>query len=153
MGDGATVGLVKMENDACPSRAPGALGDCYRVTYTPVQGWAGVDWQYPANNWGSYPGRKILPGATHVTVWARGESGGEKLQFSVGGNHDDTVANHDSIDAQSAATLTTDWQPFTVNFGPKTYDLEIDAFAWVAHAPPSSSATITFYLDGITWDI
>jgi hypothetical protein len=151
MGDGATVGLVNMVNDACPTRSPGPNGDCYKVTYTPVQGWAGVNWQYPANNWGAYQGRTILPGATKVTVWARGENGGEKLTFQVGGNHDDTVVYHDSIDAETAATLTTDWQQFTINFGPKTYDQEIDAFAWVAHAQPGQS-TIVFYLDAITWE-
>src|SRR5438046_2577147 len=63
MGDGEVNGLVTMDNDACPTRAPGAVGDCYKVVYTPAGTWAGIYWQYPANNWGAKPGRKILPGA------------------------------------------------------------------------------------------
>jgi len=103
MGDGTTIGVVNMVAAVCPSRAPGAVGDCYSVTYTPpdptANGWAGVYWQYPGNNWGGYAGHTIRPGATRVTVWAMGKKGGEQLSFKVGGiaTADDTQPFHDSI--------------------------------------------------------
>jgi len=154
MGDGTAIGAVNQENDACSSRAPnpnGAVGDCYKITYTPSNGWAGVYWQYPANNWGAKPGRTILPGATHLSLWAMGARGGEKLELHVGGIHDDTLPYRDSIDASTTVTLTAGWQEYTVNFGPKTYDQVIGAFAWIAHAAPGDPGPIVFYLDGITW--
>ena len=151
MGDGTSIGLVNMLNDACPTRAPEPSGDCYSVTYTPATTWAGVYWQYPQNNWGDRPGRTILPGAKRVTVWARGASGGEKLELHVGGIRDDNLPFHDSIDASASFTLTTDWQKLTVGFGPRTYDQVIGGFGWIAHATAGSPSPIVFYLDGIEW--
>jgi hypothetical protein len=154
MGDGTTIGAVDVKNDACPNRAPAPGGDCYSVVYTPTGNWAGVYWQYPANNWGAHPGRVILPGATRLTVWARGEHGGEKLELHVGGIRDDKFPYHDTIDVSSSVTLTTEWQPYTVSFGGKTYDRVIGAFGWIAHATPEQIAagSIVFYLDGLTWE-
>ncbi len=151
MGDGTSIGLVSMVSDACPTRSPQPAGDCYAITYTPATTWAGVYWQYPANNWGQRSGRTILPGARGLSVWARGASGGEKLELHVGGIHDDALPFHDSIDASASFTLTTEWQRLTVSFGPKTYDQVIGGFAWIAHAAAGQSAPIVFYLDGITW--
>jgi hypothetical protein len=151
MGDGTTIGTVRMDNDACPTRAPGARGDCYTVTYTPTGAWAGIYWQYPANNWGAKPGRIVLPGAKRVVVWAKGQAGGEKLDFTIGGIKDDTLPYKDSINASTSVTLTTEWQSYAVNFGPKTYSSVIGAFSWIAHAPPGSGP-IVFYLDGIAWE-
>src|SRR4051812_9792574 len=44
MGDGATPGGIVVDTTACLTPRPaGAVGDCYKVTYTPgAQGWAGV---------------------------------------------------------------------------------------------------------------
>lgn len=161
MGDGTVIGLVTQINDACPSRAPLSSelrdgGDCYKVTYTPQSSWAGIYWQYPANNWGKEPGRVILAGAKRLTVWARGQNGGEKLELHAGGLQSDNPAEfpyHDTLDASTEVTLTTDWQQFTVNFGPKTYDRVLGAFAWIARATPQQTGTtIVFYLDGIAWE-
>lgn len=163
MGDGTTIGVVNMVASACPSRAPGATGDCYQVTYTPpvptASGWAGVYWQYPGNNWGGYPGHTVQPGATHATVWAMGTAGGEPVTFKVGGIAvgDATQAYHDSISASAApVTLTTQWQSFSVDFGGAKYDEVLGGFAWIVNLPapgsgPPSSQPIVFYLDGITW--
>ena len=151
MGDGTTIGAVDMKNDnACPDRSPTPIGDCYSVIYTPQTTWAGIYWQYPANNWGEKPGRDVLPGATSVTVWAKGAKGGEKLELHAGGIQDDTMPNSDSISFTASFTLTTDWKQFTIKIT-KKYDKVIGGFAWIAHAPPGSTEPIVFYLDGIEW--
>ena len=163
MGDGTSIGVVTMLAAACPTRAPGALGDCYQVTYVPPvpteNGWAGVYWQYPGNNWGDYPGHKVLPGATKVTGSARGSRGGEILTFTIGGIavSDGTKAFHDSLDVTAPpVTLTTDWQPFEVPFDGATYDEVLGGFSWIMNLPtPDGGAAnaqpIVFYLDNITW--
>ena len=45
--------------------------------------WAGVDWQYPFNNWGSGDGLVIPAGATQVSFVAWGDVG-RKVSFNVG---------------------------------------------------------------------
>ncbi len=162
-GDGANVedvNLVKMVNDACPSRSPDPVGDCYEITYDDgnvqaTQGFAGVLWQYPGNNFGAYPGHDVTPGAKNVTVWARGASGGEKVLFQVGGIDDPTQPYEDSINVQTTPmTLTTTWTQYTVGL-PSSYGNTLCGFGWVVKSPtPGStgaSSPIVFYLDGIQW--
>jgi hypothetical protein len=157
MGDGTTVGVVDMKAAECPDRAPGAVGDCYRIVYTPpsppMNQWAGVYWQYPANNWGAYPGHHVDPGATRARVWARGEHGGEPLTFKVGGIDDSTQPHHDSIQvAAPPVMLTTEWQQIDVDFAGATYTGEVlGGFAWIVNLPAGATQPVVFYLDGITW--
>ena len=163
MGDGTTIGVVNMVAAACPTRAPGAVGDCYQVTYAPpsptANGWAGVYWQYPGNNWGGYPGHTVRPGATRATFWAMGTRGGEQLAFKVGGiaTADDTKPYHDSLEVSGApVTLTTKWAEYTLDFGGATYDEVLGGFAWILNLPPPDGGPpdtrpIVFYLDAIRW--
>jgi hypothetical protein len=159
-----------MVNDDCPSRAPFEQGDCYRVKYAPDDqsvGWAGVVWQFPANNWGTYKGHTIAPGGKHVTLWARGETGGEVLQFRVGGCTDDTQKNHDTITVPDPSagtppsyTLTTAWKQFGVDFDGGSQATILCAFGWVVqlaqqpNIPAGAqrpSQPLQFYLDAIEW--
>ncbi len=60
---------------------------CLKLTYDPTgeKGWSGIMWQNPANNWGEFEGRYDLSKATKLTFWARGDKGGEVVEFKVGG--------------------------------------------------------------------
>jgi hypothetical protein len=67
-GDGEKRGAVVVDK-TCPTRAPGATGDCYTVTYTPGdRRFAGINWQYPHNNWGTDPGLRVATGAGRITL-------------------------------------------------------------------------------------
>ena len=168
MGDGATIGVVNMVAAACPTRAPSAVGDCYKVTYTPpiASTYAGVYWQYPGNNWGDYVGHNVRPGATRATVWAMGDAGGEQVAFKVGGiglapdgSVDPSKPYHDSLlVSASPVTLTKQWQQFTVDFSgatyvgtATTYGEVLGGFAWIVNPPLASQVPIVFYLDAIRW--
>jgi hypothetical protein len=113
-GSTARISLLPVDyssvGDACTPDGVGrssanAKGACWKVTYIPFPkplepgstpgmmrigtgpgyGWAGVLWQYPANNFGNLGGGyPIPPGATTVSFWARGTVGGEKLRFLSG---------------------------------------------------------------------
>jgi len=67
------------------------LGDtCIKIVYTGKASngarWAGIYWQYPANNWGTIDKGYDLSKATKLTFWARGANGGERIEeFKVGG--------------------------------------------------------------------
>jgi hypothetical protein len=79
MGDGDNPGFLLADvNDQCLPRPDGARGNCYRFQYRednrcPPFGdcrWAGVYWVFPANNWGSRPGRSIGFSFTRATFYA-----------------------------------------------------------------------------------
>lgn len=63
MGDGAVPEQLKVDiNRNCKMpRPPGAQGDCYRWRYNIGKvRWAGAYWVFPANNWGTSPGRDLI---------------------------------------------------------------------------------------------
>ena len=66
------------------SQNPHSGSSCIEFVYSAKksqgQGWAGVYWQNPAQNWGSKKGGFDLTGMTKVTFWARGGKGGEVIQ-------------------------------------------------------------------------
>ena len=61
---------------------------CLKVEYRAKDNWAGVFWQSPANDWGERPGGANLSKAGMLVFWARGEKGGEKVSFFMGGIKD-----------------------------------------------------------------
>jgi hypothetical protein len=159
MGDGATVGSVEMlplkptdPQDCGGDRSPSALGTCYTVTYEPVAsglGWAGVYWQYPANNWGAMSGLDIPAGATKVSVWAKGAAGGEILTLVAGGIDTSGMAHEDTFKADTTAVLTTSWAQYTIAL-PATYGPVLGGLAWSTSAP-AGGGSVGFSLDSIEW--
>jgi len=100
MGDGATPGnLVINQNAGCKDRPPGARGNCFSFQYvdhapfttqvtmsTGVCDWAGVFWQYPANNWGTHDGLPVPTGKlTKVSFQVAVAQGMELMTFQIGG--------------------------------------------------------------------
>jgi hypothetical protein len=124
---------------------------CVKITYTPGEkAWAGMYWQYPDGNWGDKPGRKI-EGAKKLVFWARGQNGGETLDFKAGGINQPDKKYQDSFEKMyehDPVTLTTDWQFFEIDLAGTDTSSVIGAFAWTASKSANSQA-ITFYLDGI----
>ena len=156
MGDGATSSTAILVNStACKQPRPtGAVGDCYRVTFNPGSlGWAGVYWQYPENNWGMNPGKRVETGANRVTFYAAGATGGEPLQLLVGGESDARLPYQDSFKVMSAITLTTTLTRYQIDISGRSYDSGVlGAFGWTLVAPTGAKAPIVFYLDSIRWD-
>lgn len=76
MGDLERADYLKVDvNEHCMPRPAGARGNCYRFVYEMAKEprWAGVYWLYPANNWGSVPGRAIGADFKRATFWAAGQ--------------------------------------------------------------------------------
>ncbi|MBC7821342.1 MAG: hypothetical protein IAG10_31020, partial [Planctomycetaceae bacterium] len=61
-----------------PPESPHSGSTCFKINWKPgtEDEWMGVYWQNPEDNWGEYPGLD-LQGASSLTFWARGETGGE----------------------------------------------------------------------------
>lgn len=147
MGDGETPGGIAVTEDACgATRAGEGQGACRKFTWTPGRvGWAGVFWQYPEANWGTLPGLAVPAGATEVTVWAWGESGGEEVKFlaGIGG------AAADGFAVESAViTLTTTPTQYRVALPTATLPSEVvGPFGWVS----GDTGGVSFFVDDIQW--
>jgi hypothetical protein len=123
-----------------------------RVHYQPSSvGWAGIYWQYPDGNWGDQPGIHIER-ATRVVFWARGDKGGEVVEFRAGGILNPERPYRDSFERSIGfITLTDRWQRYEINLSAEDTSHVIGAFAWIAtrdHNPEG----LTFYLDDIHYE-
>jgi hypothetical protein len=154
-----------------------AMGNCHPVIYTPLppgtpvgdpvggtaSGWAGVAWQYPANNWGTLPGYAIPAGATQVTFSVRGAAGGEVVSFWVGGTNTGNAPTADApcadpLSASVQVMLKKAWGQYTIPLGGASYASGVlTGFGFTvntADQPPSSrGGKATFYIDDVRWQM
>lgn len=133
---------------------PHAGRTCIKITYsaqgTQKQGWAGIFWQRPANNWGDKDAGLDFTGARHLAFWARGARGGEVIEkFQVGGIKGKFP---DTCEVMiGPITLTTEWQEFLIPLEGKDLTRLIGAFIW-ATSKRVNPQGCTFYLDDIRFE-
>ncbi len=150
MGD---YGDLKLNDQSIDNPYSGAT--CMQFVYTgkksQAQGWAGVYWQNPANNWGSKKGGFDLTGMTKITFWARGAKGGEIIQkFVIGGIKG---AYPDSSNVEfGPVELTDGWKQYTINLAGKDLSYTSGGFGWVTTADLNPEGA-TFYLDEIKFEV
>ena len=124
---------------------------CIQVKYSAMsEGWEGVYLQYPEDNWGAEPGLN-LGEVSALTFWAKGESGGEVVEFKIGGIRADGLPYYDSLESSlGTVTLSPQWEQYTINLnGLKTNSI-IGGFAWVVTAQNNPNGAM-FYLDDIAF--
>jgi hypothetical protein len=98
------------------------------------------------------PGKRIAPGATRVTFYAAGATGGESVKFLVGGISGMTYGDTLNPATTVTVTLTNTMMPYIMDLTGLTYDAVLGGFGWVIEAPTGSTSSITFTVDSITWD-
>ena len=149
MGD---YGDIKL-NDSCmenPKSGTTAMMFSFSAKKSQGQGWAGVYWQNPANNWGSKKGGFDLTGMTKLTFWARGAKGGEVIQkFFVGGIKG-TYPDSANIET-GAIELTDTWKQYTINLAGRDLSYISGGFGWVTTGDLNPQGC-TFYLDDIKYE-
>lgn len=149
MGD---VGDIKLNDQATdnPHSGTTSLNFTFTGKRTQQQGWAGVTWQNPPNNWGSKKGGFDLTGMTKLTFWARGAKGGEILQkFTVGGVKG-TYADSAMIE-MGPVELTDAWKEYTINLAGKDLSYISGGFGWVTTADLNPQGA-SFYIDDIKFE-
>ena len=107
-----------------------------RIEYKqgPEKGWAGIYWQHPDSNWGDEPGLD-LTGAKRITFYARGERGGEIVEFISGGINSGKKYKDMFKETTGPTPLTKEWTKYSIDlsrFKNKELSNVIGAFAWVA---------------------
>jgi len=122
--------------------------------------WAGIYWQNPENNWGTIKNVGYdISGAVKVTFQAKGENGGENIEFFVGGIGRDnstgepTESYPDSMTKTSTGyiTLTDSWTEHTIDLTSEDLSYVIGGFGWSTNSSRNPNGA-TFYLDEIKYD-
>jgi hypothetical protein len=125
-----------------------------RVVYTAKgqqgNGWAGIYWQNPANNWGSRPGGYNLNGMKKLVFKVRGEKGGERVEeFKVGG------ITGDYADSGTAAvgpvTLAKEWKQMEIDLEGQELSSITGGFCWTVSRDANPTGAV-FYLDDIRFE-
>lgn len=136
---------------------------CTKWVYTPKTNdkrWAGAYYQHPDNNWGdvndtagnsnvAYPGMNLVK-CSKITFWARGDKGGEIVDFKTGGRPDAKVKYNNSffIDSNNVE-LTTEWKKFEFDISEKNLSSVLWGFGWSASQNNVNGENLTFYVDEI----
>jgi hypothetical protein len=155
-------GVTSLDVSWTATQHSGATSIRCRYDAASPSGWAG--WYFlngtlsgnetaPSPNWGTVPNAGItsLAGATTLTFWARGEKGGEQVEFflaGVGGPYGDSAPRRP--DAGTRTTLTQAWQRYSIDLTGMNLSYVIGGFGWLAdtlHNPDGA----TFYLDEVEY--
>ncbi|KPK97322.1 MAG: hypothetical protein AMJ95_09590 [Omnitrophica WOR_2 bacterium SM23_72] len=153
MGD---YGDIKLNTQSLSEPLSGKT--CIEIVYSAEksqgQGWSGVYWQFPADNWGNKKGGYDLTGMTKLTLWARGKKGGEVIQkFGVGGigMNKDVPYPDTAVVEVGPIELTDVWKQYTINLAGQDLSYINGGFFWVMDAD-SNLEGATFYLDEIKFE-
>lgn len=150
MGDWGDITLDDVSTDN-PYSEPACIKITYSAARSQGEGWSGIYWQYPDKNWGNKIEGRDLTGSTQLTFWARGEKGGEKAEFKVGGI---TGEYHDSIQPPVSIgliVLSDNWQQYTIDLAGNDLSHVIGGFCWVTNKNQNPHGC-TIYLDDIRYE-
>ena len=137
--DGFTLDLGWTRDCASPP-------SCIRVETT-SDGWSGVAWQVPANNWGDLAGGVDLTEAKVLRFKVRGEFGWGRLTAGVGLVDDPDKAHPDSFKAERTVELGREWQEVRVRLkGDRSH--VITGFWWVL----PTQRPVTVYIDDVVFE-
>lgn len=139
---GANFGGLYFQNGVLPDPGP------------PVNPFA------PGVNFGTIPNAGInLRGAVALTFWARGERGGEQIEFFMGGVGRDPTTGAainpfpDSTPVvKQTVTLTSEWQAYRIDLGGRDLSYVLGGFGWGASDALNPGGAV-FYLDDIAYEL
>jgi hypothetical protein len=160
MGDFSAITL-EVGNTVNPHSGSTCAHFRYSGAATEGEGWAGVYFQYPANNFGAQAGRTDLQGHSRLSFWVRGDVGGETLRFGSGGINRNPPPTaqlpfQDSYgpvcvgDCQGGdpIVLSSTWTRYTINLEQQNLTTVIGPFFWTATAEENPQGA-GFCLDDI----
>jgi len=114
------------------------------------QKWVGIYWLNPPNNWGNRKGGFDLTGATKLTFWAKGESGGEQIEeFRLGGITGDYPDSDTAV--IGPVILTNEWRQYTMDLRGKDLSYISGGFSWSTNVDVNPDGC-TLFLDRIVYE-
>ncbi len=149
MGD---YGDIKMNDQSMenPQNGTTSIEFKFSAKKSQGQGWTGIYWQNPANNWGSKKGGFDLSGMTKLTFWARGAKGGEIIQKFVVGGIKGTYPDSAEVE-MGPVELSDTWKQYSINLAGRDLSYINGGFCWVTTADLNPEGC-TFYIDNIRFE-
>lgn len=144
MGDAKSIKL-----DPSNTTQPHSGKTCLKCEFQGSTGWGGVVWQNPAGDWGDRGPGSDLSGAKKITFWARGETGGETVNFEFGILPNEKKFHDSAKGALPKVTLTTEWRQFEIPVTAPDLTRIKTGFVWTLASP---GHPVVFYLDDIRWE-
>lgn len=131
---------------------PYAGSTCIKITYSPRnnpgEGWAGIYWQEPENNWGEEPGGFDLTGAQRLSFVARGTTGKEQMEIGFAGLTGSLSSDSVQPGITEKILLKKHWEYHEVNLKGRNLGQIIGGFSVVLKAAQNPEGC-TIYLDDI----
>jgi hypothetical protein len=122
---------------------------CMKLEFRSADNFGGIVWQDPANDWGDKAGGYDLTGAKKLTFWARGEAGGEKVEFKMGIIGADKAFPDSASAGIAPVELTKEWKQYTIDLTGKDLTHIKTGFVWTLGG---QGKPVTFYLDDIRYE-
>jgi len=153
MGDGSSLKVTNFYESA-PLLSGEEGKRSLRVVYSAKgkEGWTGIYWLSPANNWGKIKGAGFdFSRAKRLTFWVRGEKGGEVIkEIKIGGIS--TGAYPDSGSAElGPLKLSQDWEQYAIDISQMDARHIVGGFVFILRRVDNRRGC-TFYLDEIVVD-
>lgn len=115
-------------------------------------GWAGVYWLNKPQNWGDQPGENLSDKQIkRVTFWARGERGGEIVEFKAGGVSSGKQFQDSFEKSTGELSLSNIWKRYSMDVDGADLSSVIGLFCWSANQA-NNPRGLTFYLDKIQYE-
>lgn len=143
MGETAAISMDGKSTDK-----PHSGSTSLKVTYSKSDGWAGVVWQDPVNDWGAKAGGWNLTGAKALKFWARGAIGNEKVKFGFGLIGADQPYP-DTGKKETEVVLTPEWKEYSIDVTGLDLTRIKTGFSWVVGG---QGAVVCFHLDDVRWE-
>ena len=144
------MGEVKaIRLDPACQTSPHTGKTCLRCEFAATTGWGGVAWQHPADDWGAQDGGYDLTGAKRLSFWARGEQGGEIVDFKFGVISRDQTYFDTAHGALPNTVLTSEWRRYEIPVEKQDLSRIMTGFVWSLASP---GRPVVFYLDDIQWE-
>ena len=113
------------------------------------KGYGGIYWQHPNKNWGDRIGFSLV-GAKRISFYAKGEKGGEIVEFISGGIESEDKPYKDRFRRSTGElALTTTWTKYVIDLSDlteKELSSVIGAFAWVASGGFDKEGRLVTYI-------
>lgn len=135
-------------DEACTTQ-PHSGKTCLKFDYAAKDQWAGVVWADPPQDWGDQPGGWDLTGAKQLTVWARGERGGEVINLELGIFGKEKKFSDSAKARKEGIKLTKEWQAITLDLAGQDLS-RIKSGIVVTFA--GSGEPLTIYLDDCVYE-
>jgi exo-beta-1,3-glucanase (GH17 family) len=151
MGDGAAGGYLKLDQNWQDRPQSGNTSIKVDYSYGP-QGWAGVYWTDPENNWGQRPGGYDLVGVRRLTFWARANTPNMQVEILIGGIgcSQSRMPFPDSVCGKISKKISLDsqWKQYTIDLTgtPRNWNRVLGGFGF------STNQQGTFFLDDIVYE-